>query len=288
MIKQLLVAMTLVIAGAGPAPVVLAAESTYPLERAPQRQSDMVALQNGARLFVNFCVNCHSANVMRYNKLVDLGLTEDQIKDNLMFTTDKVGDLMNVAMRGRDARAWFGTAVPDLSVMARAKSINAGPSGADYIYTYLRTFYRDASRPSGWNNLVFPSVAMPHVMWAEQGPRELSATTMRQKPATDDGKSGDWERVTTVTNAQGYAQVKREDVPHYNGQAGVDYRFKAAQPQLAAAYDRDVADLTGFLTWMADPSQLERKRLGGYVLLFLGLFFVVAWRLNASYWKHVR
>ena len=119
MIKKILVASALVIAGAGFAPVATAAESTYPLERAPNRQSDMIALQNGARLFVNHCLNCHSANVMRYNKLADLGLTDEQIKNNLLFTSDKVGDMMNVAMRPKDARAWFGTAVPDLSVMAR-------------------------------------------------------------------------------------------------------------------------------------------------------------------------
>ena len=287
MIKKILVASALVIAGAGFAPVATAAESTYPLERAPNRQSDMIALQNGARLFVNHCFNCHSANVMRYNKLSDLGLTDEQIKNNLLFTSYKVCDMMNVAMRPNDARAWFGTAVPDLSVMARAKSVNAGPSGADYIYTYLRTFYRDARQPSGWNNLVFPSVAMPHVMWADQGPRELTTTAMHQKPGKE-GQPAGWERITTVTDAQGFAQTTSEDVPHYNGQASIDHRFKAAQPHLAGQYDRDVADLTGFLAWMADPSQLERKRLGAYVLLFLGLFFVVAWRLNASYWKHVR
>ncbi len=138
------------------------------LDRAPDRSGNKAALQNGARTFVNYCLNCHSASYMRYNRLKDIGLTDQQIKDNLLFTADKVGEPMNVAMRRTEAREWFGIAPPDLTVIARARASEFG-SGADWLYTYLRTFYRDDKRPTGWNNLVFENVGMPHVLWELQG-----------------------------------------------------------------------------------------------------------------------
>lgn len=278
MIKKLIGVAALMFACAG----TYAAEGGYPLEKAPDRINDVSALQNGAKIFVNYCLNCHSASSMRYNKLQDIGLTDEQIKENLLFTGEKVGDLMNIAMTPADAKKWFGTVPPDLSVIARAKSINAGPSGADYIYTYMRTFYRDTSRTTGWNNLVYPNIGMPHVLWELQGPRELTTVAMHQLA------DGGWERVTTTYDDQGYAAVKKEPVANFRGHATLEAKFKALDPAQAASYDNDVADLTAFLSWMAEPHQLLRKQLGVWVLLFLGLFLLVAWRLNASYWKHVR
>ncbi|MFL6659357.1 MAG: cytochrome c1, partial [Massilia sp.] len=143
----------------------------HPLDKAPERTS-MNSLQNGARLFVNHCLNCHSAVSMRYNRLRDLGLTDEQIKTNLLFSADKVGEMMTTSLRPADAKAWFGVVPPDLSVIARAKASSAG-TGGDYLYTYLRTFYKDDTRPTGWNNLVVPNVAMPHVMWQQQGVRTV-------------------------------------------------------------------------------------------------------------------
>jgi len=143
--------------------LVMANEGGFPLDHAPDRSTDMAALQNGAKLFINYCLNCHSASAMRYNRLRDIGLTEDQIKTNLLFTGEKVGDLMKTTMAPKDAKAWFGAVPPDLSVIARAKASEAG-SGADWLYTYLRTYYKDESRPTGWNNMVFPNVGMPHVL----------------------------------------------------------------------------------------------------------------------------
>ena len=146
-------------------PAVALAEATYPLERAPIEPRDLASLQAGARTFVNYCLNCHGAQYMRYNRLGDLGLTEAQIRDNLMFAAEKVGETMTVAMSVKDGKAWFGVSPPDLSVIARSR-------GADWLYTYLRSFYRDEQTPSGWNNRVFANVAMPHVLWklqAEQG-----------------------------------------------------------------------------------------------------------------------
>jgi ubiquinol-cytochrome c reductase cytochrome c1 subunit len=142
------------------------------LDKAPDHARDLPALQNGAKVFINYCLNCHSASYFRYNRLMDLGLSESQIKDNLLFTTDKVGGTMTIAMRRAEAKQWFGAAPPDLTVIARARASEFG-SGADWLYTYLRGFYRDDERPTGWNNTVFANVGMPHVLWELQGQQEM-------------------------------------------------------------------------------------------------------------------
>jgi ubiquinol-cytochrome c reductase cytochrome c1 subunit len=237
--------------------LVFAAEGGFPLDRAPER-SDMSSLQNGAKLFVNHCLNCHSASSMRYNRLRDLGLTEEQIKENLLFSQDKVGDMMTTALRPDDAKLWFGAVPPDLSVIARAKSSPAG-SGADYLYTYLRTFYKDESRPTGWNNMVVPNVAMPHVMWQEQGVRE--ATFADVPDPHEAGK--------TIHQFAGFKQVTPGTMSQQD-------------------FDTATADLVAYLSWMAEPAQDTRKKLGVIVLLFLTLFAFLAWRLNESYWKEVK
>ena len=133
--------------------------------------TDNAALQNGARLFVNYCLNCHSASYMRYNRLRDIGLTEDQIKKNLMFATDRIGETMKVTLDPTQAKTWFGGIPPDLTVISRSRSSLGKGTGADYLYTYLRTYYRDDTKPTGWNNLVYPNVGMPHVLWELQGQR---------------------------------------------------------------------------------------------------------------------
>ncbi|MFL6674985.1 MAG: cytochrome c1 [Massilia sp.] len=232
-------------------------EGTYPLDKAPERGS-LASLQNGAKMFVNYCLNCHSASSMRYNRLRDLGLSEDQIKDNLLFSRDKVGDLMTVAMKPDDAKAWFGAVPPDLSVIARAKSSSAG-SGADYLYTYLRTFYKDDTRPTGWNNMVLPNVAMPHVLWQLQGVR--TAKFVDEADPHEEGKK--------VHTFAGFQQVSPGTLSQVD-------------------YDSAVADLVAYLEWMAEPAQETRKKLGVVVLLFLSVFAFMAWRLNASYWKDVK
>jgi len=263
-----------------------AADAAFPLDKAPDRINDMAALQNGAKLFVNYCLNCHSANSMRYNKLMDIGLTEDDIKNNLLFTTDKVGDLMQIALTPEDAKAWFGTTPPDLSVIARARSTNLGPSGVDYVYTYLRTFYRDAAKPSGWNNLVFPDVGMPHVLWQEQGLRSMERVHVEQVQTAAGPLQ--WQRTTTQIDPYGFSTVSTDILPDYKGAAGERVTFSGVPARQAAQFDSDMADLANFLGWMAEPVQQLRKQLGVWVLLFLGLFLLVAWRLNAAYWKHVR
>jgi ubiquinol-cytochrome c reductase cytochrome c1 subunit len=237
--------------------VVFANEATFPLDRAPER-TDIASLQNGAKLFINYCLNCHSASSMRYNRLRDLGLSEDQIKNNLLFSGEKVGDLMKVAMRPDDAKAWFGAVPPDLSVIARARASGAG-SGPDYLYTYLRTFYKDDTRPTGWNNLVVPNVAMPHVLWQLQGVR-----TVKMVEEADPHEQG-----KKIHRFAGFEQVTPGALS-------------------SADFDTQVADLVAYMDWMAEPARDLRKRLGAIVLLFLSLFAFLAWRLNASYWKDVK
>lgn len=166
--------------------LAVASEGGFPLDHAPERGNDLSALQNGARLFVNYCLNCHSASLVRYNRLRDIGLSDDQIRANLLFTSEKVGDLMKVSLAEKDAKAWFGAVPPDLSVIVRAKASGQG-SGADYVYTYLRTYYKDPSRATGWNNLVYPNVAMPHVLWDLQGVRK--AKFVEEKDPHDESKT---------------------------------------------------------------------------------------------------
>jgi ubiquinol-cytochrome c reductase cytochrome c1 subunit len=238
--------------------LVLANEGGHPLERAPDRSTNLAALQNGAKLFVNYCLNCHNASSMRYNRLKDLGLTEEQIKGNLLFTGEKVGEMMTTSMPAKDAKAWFGVVPPDLSVIARAKASGAG-SGGDYLYTYLRTFYKDDTRPTGWNNLVVPNVAMPHVLYELQGVQSIKMA--EEKDPHDEGKM--------VHKFVGFEQVKPGSMNKLQ-------------------FDTAVADLVGYMEWMAEPAQQTRKRLGVWVLLFLTGFALLAWRLNASYWKEVK
>ena len=150
--------------------MAFAAGSNVPLDKWPGSVGDKAALQNGAKLFVNYCLNCHGASYMRYKNLLDLGLTEQQVKDNLMFTADKIGSLMAVAARADEQKLWFGATPPDLTIIARARGEAGAPkAGADWLYTYLRSFYVDPNRPTGWNNVVFENVGMPHVLYGLQG-----------------------------------------------------------------------------------------------------------------------
>lgn len=166
--KKLLLAMLLMPFLA--APLMATANEEVKLDKASIDASNHESLQRGARTFVNYCLNCHSANYMRYNRLLEIGLTEKQIKENLLLAGEKIGDQMKVAINKKDAAKWFGAAPPDLSVEVRAR-------GADWIYTYMRSFYRDSSRTTGWNNTVFDKVGMPHVLYELQGEQELNHET---------------------------------------------------------------------------------------------------------------
>jgi len=224
-------------------------------DKAPVKTNDLSSLQNGAKLFVNYCLNCHSASFMRFNRLKDIGLTEQQIKDNLLFTTDKVGDSMRAAIDPTQAAQGFGANPPDLTLVARSRSGHGG-TGADYLYTYLRTYYRDETKPTGWNNLAFPNVGMPNVLWELQGERRPVYDTVEEHGHETHVFKG-WEQVKpgTMTPLQ---------------------------------YDQAVGDLVNYLQWMAEPAQNSRVRIGVWVLIFLAFFSFIAWRLNAAYWKDVK
>jgi ubiquinol-cytochrome c reductase cytochrome c1 subunit len=257
MMKKLLLTLWALLALAGAAQ---AAEEGPTWDRFPTHKvTDTAALQNGAKLFVNYCLNCHAASYMRYNRMRELDLTEDQIKANLMFATDKVGDTMKVAIDPIHAKEWFGATPPDLTVIARSRAAAGKGSGADYLYTYLRSYYRDDTKITGWNNLVFPSVGMPHVLWELQGQR--AAVFVDEKDPHDPSK--------TLHVHKGYQQLTPGSMT-------------------SAEYDNAVADLVAFLTWMGEPQLNQRVRLGAWVLVFLALFTVVAWRMNASFWKDIK
>ncbi len=234
-----------------------ASEEGYPWDKFPAtKMTSMASLQNGARVFVNYCLSCHSAKYMQYNRLHDIGLTDDQIKKNLLFASDKVGDRMVVTLDPKQAKDWLGAAPPDLSVIARSRSAAGQGSGADYLYTYLRTFYRDDAKPTGWNNLAFPDVGMPHVLWELQGERRPVFRAVQEHGREVKVLAG-WEVTKPGT---------------------LDAR----------AYDSAVADLVAFMQWASEPGQKSRVQLGVWVLLFLSLFSVIAWRLNAAYWKDIK
>ena len=228
--------------------VAFAAGSGYPLDPSPHDPRDLVSVQNGARTFVNYCLGCHSAQYMRYQGLTAIGLTEAQIRDNLMFTAEKIGEPMKIAFPPKEAKAWFGAAPPDLSVVARSR-------GADWLYTYLRVFYRDEKRPTGWNNAVFPDVAMPHALWTLQGQRALEV----QHP-----KEG----------AHGPVQYKWSEI--------------SKGTQTPSEYDATVRDLVNFLVYVGEPSGASRKPIGIVVLFVLGLLFVFTYLLKREYWKDVK
>jgi ubiquinol-cytochrome c reductase cytochrome c1 subunit len=199
--------------------------------------TDQASLQRGAQTFVNYCLSCHSASFMRYNRMAkDLGLTDDQVKDNLMFASDKIGDAMTVAMRAEDAEKWFGVTPPDLSVISRAR-------GTDWLYTYLRTFYLDESRPMGTNNVAFKDVGMPHVLWEQQG------------------------------------YLSKDD----HGDLSQAVEGNLSQHD----YNQTVYDLVNFLAYIGEPSKLQRMALAKWVLLYLFIFFIIAYALKKEFWKDV-
>lgn len=230
--------------------LAFASEEGPALDRAPVNLHDKASLQRGAQIFVNRCLNCHSASMMRYGRLEDLGLDEQQIKENLLFTADKVGETMSAVQDPKISKAAFGVVPPDLSLVARSRS-------PDWLFTYLRSFYRDPKSKTGWNNVVFPNVAMPHVLWDRQGDQALEVTER-----TDD-RTGE-----TIENRKLVLERPGSMTP--------------------LEYDRYVADLVNYLAFMSEPAQADRKQWGILVLFFLAGYFVLTLLLKREYWKDVR
>jgi ubiquinol-cytochrome c reductase cytochrome c1 subunit len=223
---------------------------------------------------------------MRYNRLKDIGLSDDQIKDNLLFSADKIGETMKVSIQAKDAKEWFGAVPPDLSVIARAKASGAG-SGADYIYTYLRTYYRDDSKPTGWNNLAYVGSAMPHVLWDMQPARSLEKTEIAEVKDKN-GKFLKFEKTITTYDTVGQATPVKADLASYGGHGETTYKFINTDVKGQQQFDKDVASITAFMQYMADPSASTRQALGVWVLLFLGILIILAYLLNKQYWKDIK
>jgi len=229
--------------------LVLASGQEMALDKANIDVTDQASLQRGARLFMNYCSGCHATRYQRYNRVAaDLGIPEDLMQQNLIFSNAKVGELMTNAIQPKDAAKWFGATPPDLTLVARVR-------GNDWLYTYLRSFYVDESRPWGVNNLVFPSVGMPHVLEPLQGTPRL-----RYRTELHDGH-----------------QVQVPDGIHSDGNGELSDE----------EYDQAVRDLVNFLAYSAEPVQQERKQLGLWVLLFIALFFVFTLMLKREYWRDV-
>ncbi|WP_293764867.1 cytochrome c1 [uncultured Aquitalea sp.] len=251
-IRHLIAAMALAL----PVSSTVLANEGPALEKAPINIQDTESLQRGAQIFSNYCLSCHSASAMRYNRLTDIGLSEDQIKDQLLPKDGgltKIGDQMNVTMDKKDAKVWLGAAPPDLSVIARSR-------GADYLYAYLRGFYRDPTRPTGWNNLVFDKVGMPHVLWEMQGEQIMK----------------------TEKNAEGHEEHKLELV-----KAGTLTKLENGKAN-TVEFDKRMADLTNFLVYVGEPAQVKRHQVGYIVLMFLGLLLLpLTYFLKKEYWKDV-
>jgi ubiquinol-cytochrome c reductase cytochrome c1 subunit len=252
------------LAAAGPG---AAAEGNLRMAPAPVNRLDEASLQRGARNFVNYCLTCHSAKYMRYNRLTDIGLTEAQIKDNLMFAGDRIGDTMTVAMPPANAKTWFGREPPDLSVEARVR-------GSDWLYNYLLAFYQDDKSATGWNNLVFPNVAMPNVLW------ELSGTNHLAEAEYEDHEKAEGAAIA----ARGLSQTELAGEGKYK----VLTLTQASPGKLSRPdYEAFVADTVNFMDYIAEPVHNERVRLGLIVLMFLGLLFVLAFWTKVEFWKDV-
>ncbi|OLU33733.1 cytochrome c1 [Pseudomonas sp. PA15(2017)] len=233
------------------------------LDNADIDLTDKAALQDGARTFANYCMGCHSAKFQRYERVAaDIGVSEEQMMANLVFTDAKIGDHMNIGMKPDDAKRWFGAAPPDLTLVARVR-------GNDWLYTYLRTFYDDPARPLGANNLVFPNVGMPNVLGGLQGRQYMGC---KQVQVVEDGKKQYDPLTGTPLTHEACDQLVLEPS---SGQLS---------PQ---AFDDKVRNLVTFLAYSADPNKLHMQRIGTYVLIYLAFFFVFAYLLKREYWKDV-
>ena len=248
--RRLILALTLLLPG------IAFASSEVELQKANNDIQDQASLQKGAKLFVNYCMGCHSAKYVRFQRIgKDLGLDDDLLKENLMFSAEKVGETITIAMDEDDAKNWFGVTPPDLSVIARAR-------GTDWLYTYLLSFYLDPSRPLGVNNLIFPDVGMPHVLWERQG----------------------WQRPVhkMVTDKNGYQhEVIELELVDKDKMSDKELKTKVAH------YHQDVRDLVNFLDYIGEPAKLQRYSLGPWVILFLVIFSVFAYALKKEYWRDV-
>lgn len=259
----------------------VAAVASMRMERVVTDPRDVESLQRGAKLFVNYCLACHSAKYMRYKGLIDLGLTAQQITENLILTgrfetsadgslrylTANIGDTMQVAMPPGQAKSWFGVLPPDLSVQSRVR-------GSQWLYNYLLGFYRDDQSGTGWNNLMFPNVAMPHALWQLSGTNRLVTQEFPTRDAAEAAAIAAKALALVEPALDNKYLVKTLEIDQQGFMSPAGYRAA-------------VADLVNFLGYVGEPSKLKRERIGLIVLLFLGVLFVFAYWLKREYWKDV-
>lgn len=269
--KKLIAILTLALA---PLTGTAAGGGSVPLEQANISLSNHASIQRGAKLFVNYCMGCHSTRYVRYKLFTEVGLTEDDIKDNLMFADGKIGDLMTIAMPEADAGKWFGAPAPDLTLTARIKH-----GGADWIYSYLKGFYVDPARPMGVNNTVFPNVGMPHVLWDLQGVQE---------PVYKYEIHHDGHAVASFDSEAEAEAYKAKQGEGYRLERVVD-RLEMVQPGslTASEYDQVARDLATYMTYISEPMKLERQRMGIWSMVFLLVFSVIAYLMKKEWWKDV-
>jgi ubiquinol-cytochrome c reductase cytochrome c1 subunit len=240
-----------VLAISGPLSAAASEGGAGPADHPNNDVGNIGSLQRGARNYTNYCLGCHSAKYVRYNRLAaDLGITEDQLINNLMFVTEKPHDTMQISMPPGDAQRWFGRTPPDLSLIARSR-------GTDFLYRFLRSFYIDESRPTGVNNLVMDGVSMPHVLWELQGMQRA----IFEEHTREDGME---EVVFTNFELVAEGQMTPEE------------------------YDLFVRDLVNFLEYIGEPIQLRRRQLGIWVLVYLLVFGLFAYALKNEIWKDVK
>jgi len=228
----------------------MAAGGAVHLEAADIDPGNISSLQRGARNFMNYCSGCHSAQYVRFNTIGKyLGLSEEQLVDNLMFNAEKTFETIQASMPAADAARWYGTAPPDMSLMARAK-------GADYIYNFLKGFYLDPDSPTGVDNTVLVGTSMPHVLWELQGYQNAIFSEHTVGGVTSHEFEG-FEQVTT-------GALDAED------------------------YDDFVRDTVNFLAYIAEPIRSERRMIGTWVIIYLLVFLVIAIMLKKQVWKDVK
>ena len=250
-----------------------AADASYPLDHIEPDIHDQASLQRGARTYMNYCMGCHSLEYQRYKRTAeDLGIPEDLMLKHLVFDPDtRIGDLMTNTMSDDSSRNWFGASPPDLTLHSNLKG------GPDWLYTYLRTFYRDDSRPFGMNNLLFENVGMPHVLLDLQG---MQIKTCKQVPkvAPNGGDMRD-----PLTNEFILEEVCGDDLVR-RGYSPLE-KVEGTGSLTTAEYDQVIYDLANFMFYIGEPARIDRTRIGWYVLLFLAFFYVFTWLLGREYHK---
>ncbi|MBJ7515981.1 MAG: cytochrome c1 [Stenotrophomonas sp.] len=243
MVRMALAATMLLASG-----LAVAAEGTAKMLQAGNDLGDRASLQRGAQLYMNYCSSCHALKYLRYSRMAaDLGLTEEEVMNNLNFTGSAIGDPVPVSMPKAEAEKWFGKMPPDLSLISRVR-------GPDWVYTYLKSFYLDSSRPLGWNNTVFPNASMPNPLWQMQGLQHA---------------------------VHGKPEAPGLDPPVLALELRVPGNVDPGQ------YDQAVRDITNFLAYAGEPAALKRQQLGVWVVLFLAFLTFLLYLLKKDYWKDV-